>query len=134
MNTVEAVELSSGSLYLLVSTTEWEVLCITLRLAKVFSPSRCLALQTEGGTLSQNELQNMSQHIADVLLPAMEENDFLMPDLTLSDHHPRLAFLEGDPRRTQFLTYSALQRLHMFSRSAREVTRVWRARLVINSR
>lgn len=107
----ESVLLSVGSDQLSLTVSAWEVLCITLKLAKVFPHDRCLALQTSGGRLDLFELTKVRFHIEVILLKSMEPTDFLMPDLTLADQDPSEAFLEGDPRREQFLDYSTLTRI-----------------------
>ena len=115
----EAVLLSTGSEHLSLQASAWEVLCITLKLAKVFPRDRCLELQTVGGELNLLELTKVRFHIEVILLPSMEPTDFLMPDLTLSDQHPEEAFLEGDPRRKTFLDYATLTRLVSLAKDAR---------------
>ena len=129
MNRIEAFTLTSGHALLSIGVSEWEVLCITLRLAKVFESSRALSLQTEGGQLTLNEFTQLLHHVEVVLLPAMETGDFLMPDLTLSDQAPHLAFLEGDPRRDRFLSRKTLDRLFFFAGEARQTTLIRRVRL-----
>ena len=92
----------------------WEVLCITLKLAKVFPTDRCLALQTTGGTIDLIELHKVKFHIEVILLASMEPGDFLMPDLSLADQHPEQAFLEGDPRREHFIARATLEQIVTF--------------------
>ena len=92
----------------------WEVLCITLKLAKVFPTDRCLALQTTGGTMDLIELHKVKFHIEVILLASMEPGDFLMPDLSLADQHPEQAFLEGDPRREHFIARTTLEQVVTF--------------------
>ena len=92
----------------------WEVLCITLKLAKVFPTDRCLALQTTGGTIDLIELHKVKFHIEVILLASMEPGDSLMPDLSLADQHPEQAFLEGDPRREHFIARATLEQIVTF--------------------
>ena len=114
----EGVLLSTGSTHLSLSVSAWEVLCITLKLAKVFPSDRCLALQTVGGEMNLVEVASIRFHIEVILLASMESTDFLMPDLTLADQHPQEAFLEGDPRREAFIDYATLKRLVSLMRDA----------------
>ena len=104
-----------------------------MKLAKVFPPDQCLALQTSGGQLSLIELHKIRFHIEVILLSSMEPGDYLMPDLCISDQHPTQAFLEGDPRRDHFCDRETLERLVYFIQEARvhvQVRRVsWRRSL-----
>ena len=107
----ESVLLSVDTDQLNLNVSAWEVLCITLKLAKVFPQDRCLALQTSGGVIDLFELTKVRFHIEVILLRSMEPSDFLMPDLTLADQEPSEAFLEGDPRREHYLDYATLTRV-----------------------
>ena len=122
----EGVLLTTGTEHLSLRVSAWEVLCITLKLAKVFSADRCLSLQTVGGELNVAELSKVRFHIEVILLASMEPTDFLMPDLTLADQHPEDAFLEGDPRRETFLDYPTLNRLIMLIKEAKSPLRARR--------
>ena len=88
----QTILLSTKNSHLSLHACMWEVLCITLKLAKVFPYERCLALQSGGDTLTLLELQKIKIHIETVLFPYMEEGDYLMSDLTLCDQHPEKAF------------------------------------------
>ena len=121
-----AILLKSGSLQCTLSTSAWEVLCITLKLAKVFPADRCLALQTTGGSLDLIELHKIRFHIEVILLASMEPGDYLMPDLSLADQHPNEAFLEGDPRRSQFIDRASLERIVLFIEEAKHHAQVRR--------
>lgn len=127
-----SAQLSAGVEHLSLSVSAWEVLCITLKLAKVFPSERCLALQTSGGELSVLELTRVRFHIEVVLMSSMEPTDYLMPDLTLSDQHPEQAFLEGDPRRESFLDYATLIRIVTLTKDVRAPVKIrrvaWRPR------
>ena len=123
---LDAFLLRADPVQCMLPACAWEVLCITLKLAKVFPPDRCLALQTAGGTLTLIELHKIRFHIEVILLSSMEPGDYLMPDLCLSDQHPDLAFLEGDPRREHFVDRSTLERLVYFIQEARIHVRVRR--------
>jgi len=122
----EGVLLSTGTEHLSLRVSAWEVLCITLKLAKIFPADRCLLLQTVGGELNLADLSKIRFHIEVILLASMEPTDFLMPDLTLSDQHPEEAFLEGDPRRKTFLDYATLTRLITLIKEAHSPLRVRR--------
>ena len=92
------VLLSTSHHHLSVRSYAWEVICITLKLAKVFSRERCLEYQVSGGPLSRLDLQKIKIHIQTILLVSMQSGDYLMSDLTLCDSPPEEAFIEGDPR------------------------------------
>ena len=121
-----SVNASTGAEHLSLKPSAWEVLCITLKLAKVFPLDRCLALQTTGGELSVLDLTRIRFHIEVVLMSSMESTDYLMPDLTISDQPPEHAFLAGDPRRESFLDYATLSRLITLIKDARAPVRVRR--------
>ena len=114
----EGILLSTGTEHLSLQVSGWEVLCITLKLAKVFPADRCLELQTTGGEINLLDLAKVRFHIEVILLSSMEPTDFLMPDLTLADQHPKEAFLAGDPRRDSFLDYATLTRLVTLAKDA----------------
>ncbi len=110
----DAILLRADPVQCSLPASAWEVLCITLKLAKVFPLDQCLALQTTGGVLDLVELHKVRFHIEVILLPSMEPGDYLMPDLSLADQHPEQAFLEGDPRRNQYVNRGTLEQLIAF--------------------
>ena len=130
LSRVDAFLLRADPVQCMMPACAWEVLCITLKLAKVFPADRCLALQTSGGMLNLIELHKIRFHIEVILLASMEPGAYLMPDLCLSDQHPSQAFLEGDSRREHFVDRPTLERLVSFIQEAHvhvQVRRVsWR--------
>ena len=106
--------ISSASLHLSIAASAWEILWITLKLAKVFPHTQCIHQQTHGGELSIYDLQKIRMHIQHVLFMSMESGDFLMHDLTLSDVDPQVAFMPGDIRQTHYLDRASLDRLLAF--------------------
>lgn len=110
----DAILLRADPVQCSIPAIAWEVLCITLKLAKVFPADRCLALQTSGGKLDLMELHKVKFHIEVILLASMEPGDYLMPDLSLADQHPEQAFLEGDPRRDKYISRSTLDQIVSF--------------------
>lgn len=122
----DAILIRAGTVQCTLPSPAWEVLWITLKLAKVFSADRCLAYQTAGGELSLLELQKIRFHIELILLSSMEPGDYLMPDLCMTDQHPSEAFLVGDPRREQFTDRPTLERLVQFIQEARGQAQVRR--------
>jgi len=120
------VLLSAGTQHLSVRASAWEVLCVTLKLAKVLPKDRCLRLAKEGGSLSVLELQQVRQHAEHVLLKSMERGDYLFADLSLSDLDPQEAFKEGDPRREEHLDRASLTQLTRFAMDARTAVMVRR--------
>lgn len=121
-----SVLLSSSGQHLSFRASAWEVLCMTLKLAKVFPRERCQGLAQDGGALSVLELQQVKQHIDHVLLKSMERGDYLFADLSLSDLSPQEAFKEGDPRREEHLDRASLLQLTAFAREARGTVMVRR--------
>lgn len=119
MAKLNAILLRSDPLQCMVPSPAWEVLWITLKLAKVFPPDRCLAMQTSGGILNLMELHKIRFHIELILLSSMEAGDYLMPDLCIADQHPSEAFLEGDDRRETYTDRPTLERLIHFIHEAR---------------
>lgn len=134
MAKLNAILLRADPLQCLVPSPAWEVLLITLKLAKVFPPDRCLALQTSGGILNLMELHKIRFHIETILLSSMEAGDYLMPDLCIADQHPSEAFLEGDERREQYTDRPTLERILDFIREARTHAQVRRVSLLSASR
>ena len=129
-----AILLRSDPLQCSLPASAWEVLCITLKLAKVFPSDRCLALQTTGGSLDLMELHKIRFHIETILLTNMEPGDYLMPDLSLADQHPSEAFLEGDPRQKHFIDRPTLERLIFFIQEAKRHVQVRRVTWQISPR
>lgn len=117
---------SSGPHHLSLRASAWEVVCMTLKLAKVFSKERCLELAHEGGCLSVLELQQIKQHIEQILLKSMEQGDYLFADLTLSDLNPLEAFKEGDVRRDDYVDRKSLRQMIHFIQEVRSITTVRR--------
>ena len=106
--------ISGSNTHLNIGACSWEVLWITLKLAKVFPKERCIEMQVDGGQLSVLDLHKIRMHIKHVLFMSMQSGDYLMSDLTLSDIHPEEAFIDGDPRRYQFLDRDVLDQLLFF--------------------
>ena len=120
------VHLSTSHHHLSIRSYAWEVICITLKLAKVFSNERCLEYQVSGGSLSILDLQKLKIHIQTILLASMESGDYLMSDLTLCDSPPKEAFIEGDPRCYFYVDRLTLNQLVYFIEEARGAARVRR--------
>ena len=120
------VLLSSGAQHLSLRASAWEVLWVTLKLAKVFSRERCEALSGEGGALSVLEMQQIKQHIEQVLFKSMEGGDYLFRDLSLSDLPPSEAFSVGDPRREEHLDRATLLQLTSLTRELKAAVLVRR--------
>jgi hypothetical protein len=121
-----SILISSGREHLNMKASAWEVLWITLKLAKVFPHDVCLQMMSSGGKLSVLDLQKIRFHIKHILFASMERGDYLMPDLTLSDLHPLEAFAEGDSRREQFLDRQSLDHfILLISDARREVSVRW---------
>jgi len=119
------VLLSSGAQHLSLRASAWAVVCVTLKLAKVFPADRCLALQA-GGALSVLEQQRVRQHVEVILLPALEGGEFLLSDLSVCDEAPERALLPGDPRREEHVGREALEELVAFIRESRGAASVRR--------
>lgn len=111
--------ISHPPMHLSIQGCAWEILWITLKLAKVFPPPQCDQQKFQGGSLSVYDLQKIRMHIEHVLFTTMESGDYLMADLSLSDSDPTVAFIEGDPRRTHYLDRSTLNRFISFIKEAR---------------
>jgi len=120
------VLLSSGAQHLSLRASAWEVLWVTLKLAKVFPRERCEALSGEGGALSVLEMQQIKQHIEQVLFKSMEGGDYLFRDLSLSDLPPSEAFSVGDPRREEHLDRATLLQLTSLTRELKAAVLVRR--------
>jgi hypothetical protein len=111
--------ISQPPMHLSIQGCAWEILWITLKLAKVFPSPQCDQQKFQGGSLSVYDLQKIRMHIEHVLFTTMESGDYLMADLSLSDSDPTVAFIEGDPRRTHYLDRSTLHRLISFIKEAK---------------
>ena len=120
------VLLSTSHHHLSIRSYAWEVICITLKLAKVFSNERCLEYQVSGGSLSMLDLQKLKIHIQTILLASMESGDYLMSDLTLCDSPPQEAFIAGDPRCYFYVDRLTLNQIVYFIEEARGAARVRR--------
>ena len=121
-----SVLLSTSHNHLSIRSYAWEVICITLKLAKVFSNERCLEYQVSGGHLSMLDLQKLKVHIQTILLASMESGDYLMSDLTLCDSPPQEAFIAGDPRCYFYVDRLTLNQIVYFIEEARGAARVRR--------
>ncbi len=115
-----SILLKSGTETLNLRVESWEVLCITLKLAKIFDATRIEKLIQTPDILNIRELIQIKTHIETIIFAVMASQDYLMSDLSISDTHPREAFIrEDDPRRVEFIDRRSLNLFILFVKSAR---------------
>ena len=121
--------LHDGRRSLALSGGAWQIIWVTLRLARTLPPARCDDLEMGAGVLSLGELRRVATHLEEILAETLRPGEFLMRDLTLTDLPPMLAFPLGDPRREIFLDWESLSALQSFFASARDAVTVERVHL-----